>query len=274
MVAVVSLLLISLISLIVTRVATVALTLTGLSREVARFQARSALSGAGFTTTESEAVINHPVRRRIVQSLIFIGSVGLVSLMATLTATLITSQGALQLGQRGALLVVGLAVIYLLASSRWFDRALQPVMHLALRRLTDLDTRDYASLLHIAGDYAITEMLVEAGDWLADQTLIELRLPDEGVLVLGIRRAEGAYVGAPEGETVVRAGDTLTLYGRRQRLRELDQRDKATGSRMHADATREQDVIEAAQDPVPKRAVRAMRQALRRRGDTQRGPAR
>jgi len=35
-------------------------TATGLSRESARFQARSALTGGGFTTTESEAVVRHP----------------------------------------------------------------------------------------------------------------------------------------------------------------------------------------------------------------------
>ncbi|HUW03445.1 MAG TPA: hypothetical protein VMW08_13900, partial [Acidimicrobiales bacterium] len=66
-------------SLLVTRVATVMLTLTGMSRESARFQARSAFSGTGFTTTESESVVNHPVRRRIILSLILLGNAGIVS---------------------------------------------------------------------------------------------------------------------------------------------------------------------------------------------------
>jgi len=52
------------LSLVITRVATVALTMTGLSRQVARFQARSALTGTGFTTSEAETVVNHPVRRQ------------------------------------------------------------------------------------------------------------------------------------------------------------------------------------------------------------------
>ena len=58
--AVASLLVVIVISLMVTRMATIALTATGLSRESARFQARSAFSGAGFTTSESEAVVRHP----------------------------------------------------------------------------------------------------------------------------------------------------------------------------------------------------------------------
>jgi hypothetical protein len=45
--AIASLLLIIAVSLVVRRVATVMLTATGLPRQVARFQARSALTGAG-----------------------------------------------------------------------------------------------------------------------------------------------------------------------------------------------------------------------------------
>ncbi len=54
MVALISFLLVVTFSLIVERVATVALTLTGLSRDAAQFQARSAFTGAGFTTGEAE----------------------------------------------------------------------------------------------------------------------------------------------------------------------------------------------------------------------------
>lgn len=260
------LLLIALTSLIVTRIATVALTLTGLSRETARFQARSALSGAGFTTSESEMVVNHPVRRRIVMTLIFIGSVGLVSVMASLSAVLITSQGLADLSLNGLLVIVGLIGIYWLSGSKWFDRALQPLMTRALRRYTDLDVRDYAALLEVAGDYAVMELHVRDEDWLADKSLKELRLPDEGVLVLGIKRAEETYVGAPEGETVVQPGETLVLYGRRQRLHELDQRDRVTGEVKHRSAAAEQRSLWRTQDPIRTR-YRRIRRRVRNSGN-------
>jgi Trk K+ transport system NAD-binding subunit len=51
--AAVSVLVVLLVSLLVARVGTVALTLTGMSREAARFQARSAFFGVGFTTGEA-----------------------------------------------------------------------------------------------------------------------------------------------------------------------------------------------------------------------------
>ncbi len=52
------------VSVAVIRVASVALRLTGLTENTARFQALSAFTGTGFTTTEAEALVNYPVRRR------------------------------------------------------------------------------------------------------------------------------------------------------------------------------------------------------------------
>ena len=75
--------LVALLTLIVTRLATGVLMATGLPAGIARFQARSAYSGSGFTTTEAENVVNHPVRRRVVYSLMLIGSLGTPTLVVT-----------------------------------------------------------------------------------------------------------------------------------------------------------------------------------------------
>jgi hypothetical protein len=61
----------------------VSLTLTGMARPAARFQARSALTGAGFTTSESEAVLQHPVRRRIIMIRMLVGGLGVATSMAS-----------------------------------------------------------------------------------------------------------------------------------------------------------------------------------------------
>src|ERR687886_2691471 len=82
--AVVTVLVVLLASLLIARVGAVALTLTGMSREASRFQARSAFFGVGFTTAEAEAVVGHPVRRRIIMWLILLGNAGVVTTMGTL----------------------------------------------------------------------------------------------------------------------------------------------------------------------------------------------
>jgi K+/H+ antiporter YhaU regulatory subunit KhtT len=236
MLALASLIAIVLISLLITRVATVALAASGLSREAARFKARSALSGVGFTTSESEAVVNHPVRRRIVMVLMLLGSAGVI----TVIGTLILSFGHADAHQglnRTAVLLVALALLWLLARSRWVDARLSRLIARALDRWADIEVRDYSALLHLADRYAVMELAVEPGEWMAGKALRELDLRSEGVLILGIARAEGDYVAVPQFDTRIEAGDTLLAYGFEDRLRELDRRPTGeAGDRRHAEA--------------------------------------
>jgi uncharacterized protein with PhoU and TrkA domain len=126
------------------------------------------------------------------------------------------------------------------------DRALSRVIGAALRRWTDIDVRDYESLLELSGEYGVMELEVDERDWVAGRSLSELALRDEGIVVLGIHRGGSPYIGAPDGETLVLPGDTLVLYARSHRLCELDERvGGAAGDRAHAEAVAEQDEIEA-----------------------------
>jgi hypothetical protein len=247
MFAILSVFAVVLASLLIIRVATVILTATGLSHESARFQARSALSGVGFTTSEAESVVNHPVRRRVIMALMLLGSGGIVTAVVTVVFSFAGAQEQEKL-VRAVVLLTGLLIVLSLARSRWVDRRLTVLISRVLGRFTDLDVRDYASLLHLAGEYAVMELAVDAGDWVAGRSLTELELRDEGLVVLGIVRRDGDYLGVPTGSTVVHAGDTLILYGREPDLCELDQRRAgAAGDRAHVEAVAEQDEIEGQQ---------------------------
>jgi len=94
MIPVVTLLLVVSFSIIITRIATIALTYTGLARESARFQARSAFTGVGFTTSESENLVNHPVRRRILMLLMLFGNAGIVTAIASVVMTFVSLEVA------------------------------------------------------------------------------------------------------------------------------------------------------------------------------------
>jgi TrkA-C domain len=246
--AAVSVLVVVLVSLLVARIGTVALTLTGLSRESARFQARSAFFGVGFTTNEAEAVVGHPVRRRIIMWLILLGNAGVVTTMGTL---LISFAGGGDHLTTIIVLVAGIAVLAVLAASRPVDVALTRVIHRALQRWSDLDVRDWSGLLQLEGGYTVAELEVEEQDWIAGRTLAELTLRDEGIVVLGVHRRGGGYVGAPDGDNVIRAGDVLTVYGREDRVEEIDRRaHDEQGDRAHEQAVAEQARIEASEEAL------------------------
>ncbi len=202
------------LALLVTRVATVALTLTGLSRDSARFQARSAFSGSGFTTSEAESVVSHPVRRRIVSFLMLLGNVGLVTVVATLVLSFIEQPEGNQKWV-GAYLLGGFAILWIIATSGWVDRQMSKVIGWALQKWTELNVRDYESLLHVSAGYGVAEATVGSDAFMAGKTLAELKLRQKGVLVLGIRRQNGGgFEGAPKADTRIEAGDTLVVYGR------------------------------------------------------------
>lgn len=239
MLPVVSLLVVLSLSILITRVATSMLTHTGLSREMARFQARSAFSGTGFTTGEAEQIVNHPVRRRIAMTLMLLGNAGIVTTASALILAFV-GPGDVALGWKLLLLAVGIGALWALSVSPWVDRRLSNLIDGMLKRYTRLDVRDYDRLLHLAGEYSVSELVVEPDDWIAGRTLAKVRLRDEGVVVLGVVRADGDYVGAPKGDTVVHPGDTLILYGRTGCFEDLDERRKgAGGDEAHAKAVDE-----------------------------------
>ncbi len=240
MLAITSLLLVVAISLLVTRVATVILTATGMSREAARFQARSAFTGAGFTTRESEEIVDHPLRRKVIANLMLLGNAGIVAAAST---TILGFRGGgvgttwwrlLELG-------AGLVALVFISRSPAVDRRLTAGISRLLRRYTDLPTRDLGGLLELSGDYAVKELAIAEGDWVAGRALSDVELREEGIVVLAITRSDGRYVGGPIGASVVCPGDVLVVYGRGELLKELDQRPAGmVGDATHENAMRHQ----------------------------------
>ncbi|MGD8576558.1 MAG: TrkA C-terminal domain-containing protein [Thiohalophilus sp.] len=224
MLAIFSLLLILSLSLLITRIATIALTYTGMSRESARFQARSAFTGTGFTTSESENIVTHPVRRRIILLLMLFGNAGIAAVLTSLIVTFVGEEAGGMLTLKIVLVITGVVALWAIASSHWVDRRLSKVIERMLNRYTQLEIRDYASLLHLAGEYKVSEMHVDPQSWLVNQNLADLKLRDEGILILGIERINGEFIGAPDGCTRLEEGDNVIIYGRDSSIAELSQR--------------------------------------------------
>jgi hypothetical protein len=228
-------------SLLITRIASHALTLTGLSQEAARFQARSAFTGVGFTTSESEQIVNHPLRRRIVMLLMLIGNAGVITVIATLIVTFTQGGDQSQWLLRAAVAAIAISALWFLTWNRWVDKRLSSLIAWGLRRWAHVDARDYAALLHLAKGYAVTELAIEKSDWLTGKTLIEADISSEGLLVLGIHRQAGEFIGTPTGNTEIRAGDTLLIYGRTEGIDEIDRRRRGSrGDQAHDKAVKGQ----------------------------------
>ena len=255
MLAVISTLTVFAVSLVVIRIATVGLTMTGVSKDLAQFQALSAFTGAGFTTEESEDIVNHPLRRRIAMHLILFGHVGVVVAIPSLILSFVNLGGSntwsSQLIVRLGVLCGGLLLLLLIANSRQVERVMWNVNTWGLRRFAKIHVHDYTRLLRIAHNYVISELQVRPGDWIAGKTLQQLKLANEGILVLGVEKPNGDYIGAPRGQTHVEGDDCLILYGRQDALIELDERREGMeGNVQHMLAvTRQIDIVEEESKP-------------------------
>jgi len=225
MLAAVSLFVIITLSALVTKVAAIALMHTGLSTEIAKFQARSAYTGSGYTSQESEKLMNHPVRRKIVYMLMLIGNAGIITTLSSLMLTFLLPNNRSSLVYSLIFIVVALSALWFAIKSKVVDRWLSKMIDRALKKYTNIDVKDYAAILHLSGEYQISELRVRKTSWLAGKTLLELDLKSEGINVLGIQQKEGEYIGAPGGDDVINAGDVITMYGKAEIFKNIGARD-------------------------------------------------
>jgi len=242
MTGVISLLVILIISVLITRIATVALTHTGLSRSTARFQARSAITGVGFTTSESEKVVNHPARRNILMSLMLLGNAGIITAVTSLIISFIDKGNGSSLRLRLIILAGGITGLWMLTTSSFLEAKLADLVSWALERSSRIEAHDFSSMLHLAGEYRISEIGISRDHWLCNKTLRDSGLRQEGILILGITRTDGTYIGSPQPATKIKSDDTLILYGRTKSINELRGRKEGSrGNLEHEESKRAQD---------------------------------
>lgn len=208
----------------IVRIAGVMLSLTGMSMDTAQFQARSAFTGTGFSTKESEMIVNHPVRRKIISSLMLIGNIGFVSFVSSIVLGFTTTTSEQETLFSLYILAGGLIVLFIISKSRALNSLFLRMITFFLKGFTKIHAKDYDSLLNLSGEYEIVSIKIGPDHWCANKQLMAMQLSEEGILILGITRKDGYYSGTPQGSNSVFEGDTLLLYGREQSLRTLDSR--------------------------------------------------
>jgi len=220
MYAVATFLVVATLSLVFTQLAAGALIATGLPPDVAKFQARSAFTGAGFTTTEAENVVNHPMRRRIVATTMFVGALGTPTLVVTVLVGFI-APGPGNTTERTLVVLSGLTLIIMAFINRPVQRLLADLgqRHVRDRLMPNLDD-DVIEMCSLDDEFQIATVRV-VGD--PGPGSISLRGLDESfprVRVLGIT-SDGTFLGEPPADAQLHDGDSILVYGRRAELARL-----------------------------------------------------
>ncbi len=193
--------------------------ITGLDLNKSRFQIISILTHTGFTTRESELIVQHPLRRKLASILMLLSYVAQASLISLLINMI--SQDTQELLYTGLFLVIVCGVIILMTRNKYMSSKFDKfVARIVQKRLVRQAQRPVDQVLKISPGYGVYEVLVEPESAIANQTLREAKLNDLFIQVLKIDRG-ATTVDFPSADSVMQPGDVLIVYGKIRAIKEL-----------------------------------------------------
>jgi hypothetical protein len=205
-------LLLILLSFLVVRASAIALTLTGMNEQRARFQALSAFTGTGFTTKEAEFVVNHPQRRRIVSWLMILGNAGVITVIVGATTSIVNSEG-IHLPISIVALIVGIFLVYKLASRQNFIRRWERFMESRFLKWRAFQSSTAEELFLLMEDYGLMRVIVTENSPFLNDDFLEAVHRYNAIFILGIERGH-RWISLPGPQEIIDEGDRLIVYGR------------------------------------------------------------
>ena len=188
---------------------TVMFRITGLPDDKARFQVLSLLTGAGFTTRESESILSSKMRRKLAQVTMLFGYVFNISIVSAFVNIFFSLKSA-QVDNFFLGIVVPLsiaALVIMLIRTRFIRKRIDMLLSQIAGKIMKQDKVNTVLLMDYIGHDKIPEHLQH-------KTLAESRLKQEhSILVLLVER-DGFKPEAAVAGTVFRPGDRLTVFGR------------------------------------------------------------
>jgi len=199
--------------IIIVRIGAVALIFTGLSSEKAHFQALSAFTGTGFTTNESERVINNKIRRRIISFLMIFGNGGLLTLFITTTTTFSLSNKDF-IFDKAVFLVVSIVLLYFLMKfSPLKDKIDNIITYFMNKNNFFEDDSTIIEKLHIEDGYMVERIILKEDSEFIDKKVFDVQQKLDNKLIIGIER-EHKWLALPKNSTLLTLHDVIIVYGK------------------------------------------------------------
>jgi hypothetical protein len=140
-----------------------------------------------------------------------LGNAGVVTVIITATSSLVTSEG-FQVPLNALILLVGIYIIYRLATHKRFIRRWESYVEKKLVNYPDFEEGATEDLLHLIEGYGLVRAIIKDSSPLVESSLSESRLSEKGLLVLGIERGKN-WIPIPKAKEVIKVGDRLVVYG-------------------------------------------------------------
>lgn len=202
----------------------VAFKLTGLATNKIKFQVASLFTGSGFTTNESEIIVNDERRRKIAVACMYTGHIFSVAIMGLVTNVII-SVATLQYNNTNIMesplwyfivfyVSLGLFLLVLFLKIPPINRKFQAMLEkMAINMSKKNRNTNIITVLDLYGKNAIAEVILNnIPEFANETTLFEMQLTKKYFInVLSIKR--GKRIVEVTKDTMFVKGDVLVLYG-------------------------------------------------------------
>jgi hypothetical protein len=207
------------ISVFIVKIASVALNLTGLDDKRAFFQALSAFTGTGFTTRDSELVVNNDIRRKIIIFLIILGNAGFISVITTLILSF-QKGGITPVLINIVLILLAILLIIKVSFHKGITRNLTKKIQRRLIKSPNFTKRPVEEILRLAEGYGIAEVTLNESCSDIGKTLFESSFRQKDILIMAIERESGV-IPAPHASDKLLLNDTLICYGKLHNIEKI-----------------------------------------------------
>lgn len=182
--------------------------LTGLKKEIARFQVISMFTATGFTTGESELILGHPIRRRLSTFLILFGVFSLAVVISSISNILSDEFRSIELGFT-ILVLIG---IYIILSIPKLKNYLRETFEKHLHKQYDLADLPLRDVMYFDKNDVIVELPIHENSPVIGKYLKDVIEQEDDLLVLFIKRGD-VTLRKDSYTTEIQEGDMIFLYG-------------------------------------------------------------
>lgn len=191
--------------------------MTGMPISKARFQVISLLSSTGFTTKESEMIVQHPTRRKLASWLMifsYVSTATFISFFVSMLSDTVTSIGFF------AVIVIFLFVILIFHKSSLLEKIENKIEDKILKsELWNKINSKTSILITSSRGYGIYEVYISKTNRLVGKSIKESELKSKDIEVLNIDKGD-KFIKFPLPDYVFDIFDKVTVYGNLKNIRE------------------------------------------------------
>lgn len=201
------------ILIFIIEIITVLFSLTGLPTDKARFQVISLLTGSGFTTKESELIMQHSSTRKLAQVIMIIGYIGFVtgiSFLINIMRTSLSVPGII------GIIIFFVCAVFILKNRYVVENFDSLIKRIILGGAKKVPKSDIYELINNKG-YGLYKIFVNENSSIVGKSLKENNLKESGIQVLNIDRGS-ELINSPDGNEIIQNGDTLLVYGKTESI--------------------------------------------------------